>query len=268
MDQQQSSRLSQLNANSPFYNKTEEEENLHFSNPFAKRQKETSDPEFIEKKETSVLKELSEPIFKESDYLAPSKIHDNNLFPDSSTLEDTASTRNDYIIEKSLKTAVIFESDKALTQWKKKMSDPHYVIEAMKDPSSTNISCYYRYPDVSLPSNQKKNIHKVLSNISKKHAMNSDENLTWYRMFSEKWRQALLSVFDTFKHGFVDYFYFIQENLTILFERSLKDSSVKARMQLTSLALAEDLRFNGIFLIWGVFYYINIFFRNRVQFYK
>lgn len=223
-------------------NKNENQENANLSNPFAKRQKEAPEIDIEFEKENSDVKETSEFIFRESDYLAPSKIHENLDFIDSSTLKDALAGHKNYFDEKSLKTAVIFESDKALNHWKKKMSNPLYIMDSMKDTSSDNMLFYYRYPDVSLPHNQKKNIHKSLSNISKK---SNDENLSWYRMFSEKWRQALLSVFDTFKHGFVDNFYFIQENLTVLFERRNCDSSLKARMQLTSLALAEDLKNNG-----------------------
>lgn len=203
------------------------------------------------------MKDTSEFIFRESDYLAPSKILENLDFSCSSTPKDALAGQKNYFDEKSLKTAVIFESDKALNHWKKKMSDPRYIMDAMKDTSSDNMLFYYRYPDVSLPHNQKKNIHKALSNISKKHTSN-DENLSWYRMFSEKWRQALLSVFDTFKHGFVDNFYFVQENLTVLFERSNCDSSLKARMQLTSLALAEDLKNNGTLFLLVIIIFLNI----------
>ena len=249
MNHQQSISLSRLNINSLPLNISEREENISLSNPFAKKQKEMpSISEITSEKENYGVEESSELFFKESDYLFSTKVHKISRSPESLIPKISP---NKYIVEKSLKTMVIFESNIALIHWKKKMSDPRYVIEAMKDPSCDNILFYYRYPDVSLPMNQKKNIHKALLNSSKKTIPN-DENLSWYRMFSEKWRLALLSVFDTFKLGLVNYFYFIQENLTILFERDVSDSSMKAQLQLTSLALAEDLKNNGIFLFYNL----------------
>ena len=247
MDQQQSTRLSQLKVNALSL-KSGDNDDINLNNPFAKKQRAEIESELIVEKENFIMEQSSELVFRESDYLVSTKIQEEPNFVISSVLENSSCTLNNYIVEKSLKTSVIFESDKSLTHWKKKMSDPHYIIESMKDPSNNNISFFYRYPDVSLPVNQRKNIHKALLNSSKKHVSN-DENLIWYRLFSEKWRQALLSVFDTFKHGLVDYFYFVQENLTVLFERSLHDSSLKARMQLTTLALAEDLKNNGICML-------------------
>lgn len=146
--------------------------------------------------------------------------------------------------EKSLKTSAVFESDVPFFDLKNKLTDPIFLLNNMNNPKSDNISFYYRYPDVALPLNQRKTIHKALSNNLKRPSDN-DENLVWYRMFSEKWRKALLSVFESLKHGFTDCFYFIQENLTILFERDKRDMTLKAYMQLTSIALREDLKKMG-----------------------
>jgi hypothetical protein len=86
------------------------------------------------------------------------------------------------------------------------------------------------------------------ANANKNH-----ENLSWYRQFSEKWRKALLSVFETLKYDYIDMFYFVQENLTVLFERRKSDSSIRAYLQLNSLALAEDFKINGKILFHPIF---------------
>lgn len=170
------------------------------------------------------------------------------------TVQSTNQQQKKSVVEKSLKTSITIESDHSLADWNVKFSDPIYLMQSMINSTNNNIITYYRYPDVALPSNQKKIIHKALSNTSKK-LMTSEDNLMWYRMFSDKWRKSLLSAFDTLKYGFINSFYFVQENLTVLFERSSHDLILRAYLQLTSLALKEDLIVNGkiqIFQKWKI----------------
>lgn len=160
-------------------------------------------------------------------------------------VKSSNSKSSSLIVEKSLKTSITIESDHSLADWNIKLSDPKYLMQSMKNPGNDNLITYYRYPDIALPSDQKKCIHKALSKNSKK-VISSEENLIWYRMFSEKWRKSLLSAFETLKYGFINNFYFIQEDVTILFERNPQDFILRAYLQLSSLALKEDLRINGI----------------------
>lgn len=179
-------------------------------------------------------------VFNESDYIAPQKSSFSSEISSCQKIFDQKHLN----VEKSLKTSVIFESNMSLSYLKTKLSDPNFLMQKMKHPGNDNLSFYYRYPDTNLPLNQKKNIHKALSNNFLK-ANKTDENLIWYKLFSEKWRKALLSAFETLKHGLVDCFYFVQENLSVFFEREVHTFTMKAYMQLTSLALAEDLNNNG-----------------------
>lgn len=180
--------------------------------------------------------------FNESDYITVRDI--TNVLDSDAQIDNLRSNLKELSVEKSLKTSIIFESDKSLSHWQAKISNPLYLLQSMKDPGNENIAFYYRYPDVTLPTNQKKNIHKAISSNSTK-SNSRDENLIWYRMFSEKWRKALLSAFETLKHGFIQMFYFVLENLTVLFERDAIYGTLRAYMQLTSPALAEDFKKNG-----------------------
>lgn len=222
-------------------------ENVLIANPFAKNQYTNfckTDSENLPDDYFGFDKEIA---FNESDYIAPQRSL-ASVSLDIAPSQEVANV-NPFVVEKSLKTSVIFESNLSLSFLKAKFSDSNFLIQKMKGFGKDNLSFYYRYPDTNLPPNQKKNIHKALSNRFGKHDKN-DENIAWYKMFSEKWRKALLSAYETFKHGLVDCFYFVQENLTILFERDAHDFTLKAYMQLSSLALVEDLRNNGILFIF------------------
>lgn len=179
-------------------------------------------------------------VFNESDYIVPQK---SLLSSEISSCHKTFDLKN-FNVEKSLKTSIIFESNMSLMYLKTKLSDPNFLMQKMKHSGNDNLSFYYRYPDTNLPLNQKKNIHKALSTNFPK-SIKTDENLIWYKLFSEKWRKALLSAYETLKHGLIDCFYFVQENLSVFFERDIHNFTMKAYMQLTSLALAEDLNNNG-----------------------
>lgn len=232
--------LSSLNA---ALSRSENDQNVTFKNPFIKLQcNELNNCEILIKKSDESFKSQSNFSFKESDYIINPKIqNDSSINPQT---EDAKCDLSDFYVEKSLKTSIIIESDRSLTHWQTKIGNPSYLLQSMKDPGNENIIVYYRYPDMSLPVHQKKNIHKALSNSSIK-LNNRDENFDWYRMFSEKWRKALLSAFETLKHGCIQMFYFVLENLTVLFERDSIDGTLKAYMQLTSPALAEDFKKNG-----------------------
>lgn len=219
----------------------ENAENNYLINPFAKVQVNDSSESSSKKLLIDLPETNDDIVFKESDYIvAPQR---PTLITEASSFQNIVDPAQ-FVVEKSLKTSVIFESDISLSFLKNKLMDPIYLMQKMKDPTSDTLSFYYRYPDSTLPSNQKKNIHKALSsNVTKMNK--NDENLSWYKMFSEKWRKALLSAYETLKYGSINYFYFVQENLTVLFERDTHDFTLKACMQLTSLALGEDLKNNG-----------------------
>lgn len=222
---------------------TADTENDTLINPFAKLQAYNlydSDNLLKKSKLADSAEESMNIVFNESDYIAPQK---SFLSSEISSCQNIFNSKH-FNVEKSLKTSVIFESNISLSYLKTKLSDPNFLMQKMKYPGNNNLSFYYRYPDTNLPLNQKKNIHKALSNRFPK-SNKADENLIWYKLFSEKWRKALLSAFETLKHGLVDCFYFVQENLSVLFERDVRNYTMKAYMQLTSLALAQDLNNNG-----------------------
>jgi hypothetical protein len=209
-------------------------------NPFAKIQmNDSSKDNLLESKFHDPIEEIRDIVFNELDYIAPQK-YLSSVTPSCRKIFEPKK----FFVEKSMKTLVIFESNTSLSYLKSKLSDPNYLLQKMKDPGNDNLSFYYRYPDTNLPLSQKKNIHKALSSTFS-NSSKADENLIWYKMFSEKWRKALLSAYETLKHGLIDCFYFVQENLTVLFERDIDNFTMKAYMQLASLALAEDLKNNG-----------------------
>lgn len=236
-----------LRINIPTTKKGDENtENVFIANPFAKNQFINFCKTDSENIPVDPIGEDREITFNESDYIAPQRL----LAPVKSDLlpSQEVTNVNQLVVEKSLKTSVIFESNLSISFLKTKLSDSNFVIQKMKDFGKDNLSFYYRYPDTNLPPNQKKNIHKAFSSSLGK-LDKKDENIAWYKMFSEKWRKALLSTYETFKLGLVNCFYFVQENMTILFERDAYDFTLKAYMQLSSLALAEDLGNNGILFI-------------------
>lgn len=148
-------------------------------------------------------------------------------------------------IEKSLKTSVIIESQEDLAFWQRELCNPEAIQRIMHSWNESNIQLYYRYPDSTLPAHQKKLIHKALNfSASKASTAKSDETLLWYRQFSENWRKALLSAFEGLKLGTLDSFYFLQEGMSVLFEKTR--NGLKAYMKLSSLALADDFKANGI----------------------
>lgn len=215
-------------------------ENFSLMNPFAKTKISNLSENSLNDTIVNPAEADADVIFKESDYTAPQRHSLSSENPFIHKITDP----NNTIVEKSLKTSVIFESSLSLSYLKTKFSDTNFLIQKMKNLGNDNLSYYYRYPDTALPSTQKKYIHKALSsNLAKLNK--NDQNLMWYKMFSEKWRKALLSAHETLKYGLIDCFYFVQENLTVLFERDANDFILKAYMQLTSLALAEDLKHNG-----------------------
>lgn len=219
-------------------------DNDSFTNPFAKVQSNNLYDNLLNNTLADSPEINDNVVFNELDYFAPQK---SSLNKEISAFQKIIEPKH-FIIEKSLKNSVIFESNMSLSYLKTKLSDPEFLMHKMMSSASDNFSFYYRYPDTNLPSSQKKNIHKALSAHLPK-SNKTDENLIWYKMFSEKWRKALLSAYETLKHGLIDCFYFVQENLTVLFERDVLNSSMKAYMQLSSLALAEDLNNNGKILV-------------------
>lgn len=222
--------------------KENETECDNFENPFAKNSSIDTgvDSKLVESLKLSAKHEnLDNNLnYDETMFLKPQV-----SFSAGSSISLPTARSKSVLIEKSLKTSVIIEIDKSPINLKSKLSDPAAAVKYMNNPSEINIINYYRYPESSLPTNQKKNIHKALQASSAAIKKNED-NLVWYRMFSEKWRKALLSAFETLKHGYVSMFYFIQENMTVLFEKN-GDSSVKAYLQLASPALADDFQKNG-----------------------
>lgn len=231
----------QLNINLPSLKKdTIHDEKDSLSNPFSKIQVADSFDDLSKSKLHDPLEKSMDIVFNESDYIELQKPSFCSEIP----YFQKAIEPKQFIVEKSMKTLVVFESNTSLSYLKIKLLDPNYLLQKMREPGNDNLSFYYRYPDTNLPSNQKKNIHKALSN-NLPRSNKTDENLIWYKMFSEKWRKALLSAYETLKHGLIDCFYFVQENLTVLFERDVRNFTMKAYMQLTSLALAEDLKNNG-----------------------
>jgi hypothetical protein len=224
-----------------------EKENSQPINPFAKKQA-SIDP----------ISEMSS--ISLSSFNPPSSIGDFFEVDNFSELEKKPSAveggieKTDFSasrgikIEKSLKTNVIIESSEDLCFWQRELCNPESVHKIMHYWSENNIQLYYRYPDSSLPVHQKKLIHKALNHGAGKPASKTDETLVWYRQFSENWRKALLSAFEGLKMGTLNCLYFVQDNMTVLFERQA--SGLKAYMKLISLALAEDFKVNGITFKW------------------
>ena len=240
IDNEKTDDLIKLNVNYLLLRSKDQKDpdNLILNNPFAKIQSVNSD---YGSQVDSIVE--NDQIILNSDnafYFDELNLKSNVKYVDSEILTALHKSRR-LVTEKSLKTSIIFESNQPFLSLKSKLSDPIFLLRNMRDPKNDGISFYYRYPDVALPSNQRKNIHKALSNNIKTKS-NEDENIIWYKMFSEKWRKALLSAFEALKHGFTDCFYFIQENLTIFFEKDTNDLTFKAYMQLSTIGLAEDLK--------------------------
>jgi hypothetical protein len=223
-----------------------------FMNPFSK----TIHLETELKENICLQPKVSEVRLSDADYIkaqTSSQVQNSDSF---SFQKPQAKPKVNFL-EKSLKTAVTIESDKSLKYWNDKLLDPSHLLHSMKNPSNDGVLVYYRYPDSTLPSHQKKAVHRALLQFSKKKV--SDDNLTWYRMFSEKWRKSLISAFYMLKYNLVGNFYFVQDNLTVFFEKNMSDLTIRAYLQLSSLALAEDLKNNGTtrFIIYiSEFYFV------------
>ncbi len=224
-----------------------EKENSQPINPFAKK-KLAADP--ISELSSIALSSLNPPsssgdFFDVDDFSELEKKPSNMPSPeDCQTEKDTAQSQTR--VEKSLKTNVIIESPGDLCFWRRELCNPHAIQKIMHSWGDSNIQLYYRYPDSSLPAHQKKLIHKALTHAAHKPVSKADETLIWYRQFSENWRKALLSSFEGLKVGTLSCLYFVQDNMAVLFERQGDNGSLKAFMKLSSLALVEDFKTNGI----------------------
>ena len=149
----------------------------------------------------------------------------------------------------SLKTSVIFESFIDLKQHFSRISGTANLEQCLRlYPNALNSLIYYRYPESTLPVVQKKNIKKALSMHQAnptKYNSSEAESLSWYRHFSDNWRKALLSAFENLKLGVISEFFYLQENLTVYFQRDDMSVSPKAYMRLMSYSLLQDFEQHG-----------------------
>lgn len=221
-----------------------EAENAAPVNPFAKAPASSSVTKSSQKRESCTATK-GKSFFDDDDFGKPSftkSALDSTPAPETAASKDTSGVSN-LATDRSMLTAVTIESGLPLDAWYSELSRPDCLLRSMQTSSADNVTLYYRYPDHTLPQHQKKMIHKALGFNHRSSKPN--ETLTWYRQFSENWRKALLSVFETLKFGHVPYFYFVQEDMTVLFERGTGASTIRALLKLSSLALAEDFKTNG-----------------------
>ena len=240
--------LPSLSSNGNVIDSTEKE-NSQPINPFAKKQVTLPATDPISEISKITLSSFNPPSstgdFFEVDNFSELEKKPSNL-PAFEDEEEEAKMKDSHRIriEKSLKTNVIIESPEDLSFWQRELCKPENVQKIMCSWSDNNIQLYYRYPDSSLPAHQKKLIHKALNHAANRPVSKGDETLLWYRQFSENWRKALLSAFEGLKLGTLTCLYFVQEGMTVLFER--QPCGLKAYMKLSSLALADDFKTNGI----------------------
>lgn len=160
---------------------------------------------------------------------------------------DSKSSEPVIIVDKSLKTRIVIESASTLAQWQTEWSSPETIHRHMHSWDERHPLLYFRYPESPLPSQQKKLIHKALNIVSKATGKEStSETLVWYRQFSHNWKLALSSAFEGLRMGTLYCFYYLQDGMSVLFEKNTDNQVLRAYTRMSSLALMEDLKKYGI----------------------
>lgn len=140
--------------------------------------------------------------------------------------------------------------DSSVAPWRLHLSKPEPMIESLS--KIVKKLEYYRYPYPELPENAHTALAKLATNKS-----GGLEKLHFKKVV-DGWRRALLSLYQGLKVGKVEYFYYLQADLVILFrgkvQQSIEDQTEEFKMKayiaratksLVNLLKEEGIPFEG-----------------------
>lgn len=226
----------------------EDSENVLPSNPFAKNSHAKANTLINSSFSLPFSSQPKKSGFMDDDFLQglqKPKVPTDQLVHNEET--DATVAKSPIIVDKSLKTRIVIESVSALAQWQTEWTSPETIHRHIRSWDERHPLLYFRYPESPLPAQQKKLIHKAINIVSKSSGKEStSETLTWYRQFSHNWKLALASALEGLRMGTLYCFYYLQDGMSVLFEKDPENQTLRAYMRMSSLALMEDFKKYGI----------------------